>query len=328
MTRVAIIGAGISGLAVAHLLKNDVEVTLFEKSRGVGGRISTRRNGDLAFDHGAQYFTARTAAFKDFIQPLRNKGFIARWDARYAKIDGTNVVARKNWGADHPRYVGVPSMNQICKHLAKDLDVKKNTKIIAINGQDKWQLTDTEGKLYPDFDWVVSTIPAPQAHEIVPACFRYHRNMSAIKMEPCFALMLGLDDMIALDFEAAHITNSDLSWMAINSSKPGRGEAKTLVIHSSKEYAKSAINSSSAEVMQHLLSEASRVMGVDLNGAEHKAIQRWLYASNENEEPTATVFLDHEHKLAVCGDWVLGGRIESAFNSAHDLVVKLKGECL
>jgi predicted NAD/FAD-dependent oxidoreductase len=56
--RIAVIGAGIAGLACAReIARADVAVTVFEKARGLGGRLATRRDGNLAFDHGAQYLT-------------------------------------------------------------------------------------------------------------------------------------------------------------------------------------------------------------------------------------------------------------------------------
>ena len=70
MNKIAIIGTGISGLTCAHYLKELADITLFEKARGVGGRISTRRADPFCFDHGAQYFTAQSKEFKTFIKPL------------------------------------------------------------------------------------------------------------------------------------------------------------------------------------------------------------------------------------------------------------------
>jgi predicted NAD/FAD-dependent oxidoreductase len=52
----AVIGAGISGLICARTLaQHGWLVTVFEKGRGVGGRMAVRRTeAGLAFDHGAQ----------------------------------------------------------------------------------------------------------------------------------------------------------------------------------------------------------------------------------------------------------------------------------
>jgi renalase len=171
MIKIAIIGAGLSGLSAAHFLKEHAEITLFEKAHGVSGRISTRRAEPYFFDHGAQYFTVRTKAFHDFIQPLIKQGIIERWNARYVKFDIDQIIERKNWVDYEPRYVGVPGMNKIAKHLAEGLNVHTNTKILSIKRSDEWQLTDENAKHYSHFDWVISTTPSPQAAELLPKKF-------------------------------------------------------------------------------------------------------------------------------------------------------------
>ena len=66
MKNIAIIGAGIAGISLANLLQKKVNLTVFEKSRGVGGRMATRRAAPYQFNHGAQYFKIANKAFKDF----------------------------------------------------------------------------------------------------------------------------------------------------------------------------------------------------------------------------------------------------------------------
>ena len=58
--KIAIIGAGIAGLTTAKMLRDIAEVTVYEKSRGAGGRICTRYTDSFDFDHGAQFFIAKT----------------------------------------------------------------------------------------------------------------------------------------------------------------------------------------------------------------------------------------------------------------------------
>ena len=69
MTRIAVVGAGMSGLVVARRLAAFGNVRVFEKSRGPGGRMLTRYADAFEFDHGAQYFTARSNAFQAFCSP-------------------------------------------------------------------------------------------------------------------------------------------------------------------------------------------------------------------------------------------------------------------
>jgi renalase len=329
MKKIAIIGAGLSGLSAAYLLKNYAEITVFEKARGVSGRMSTRRSEPYFFDHGAQYFTARTKAFQDFIAPLINQGIIERWNPSYVKFDGNKIIERKNWGEEEPRYVGTPGMSEISKFLAKELNVKINKKIISINYKGKWQLVDNQGTEYSGFDWVICSAPSLQTVELMPKSFLYYNDIKNIQMSPCFALMLGFKQDIPLKFNAAHVINSELSWIAVNNHKPKRLKDFTLIIHSSKEYAEEHINDSNEEVMQDLILETSRIIGCDVSLADYKIVHRWLYANNyKKDHINNIIYIDQKNQLASCGDWCLNGRVEGAFTSAYNLALKIKESIL
>ena len=328
MTKIAIIGAGLSGLSVAHLLKDYADITLFEKARGVSGRSSTRRDEPYFFDHGAQYFTARTKPFQDFIQPFLNKGIIERWKPRYVKFKSNQIIQRRNWCAEEPRYVGVPGMNHVAKFLAEGLNIHINTRIASLNHQDTWQLTDGQGKQYHGFDWVICAVPSPQALELLPVSFAYHSHISVIKMRACFSLMLGFEQRLPLDFEAAHVTDADLSWIAVNSHKPQRQGLFTLMVHSSEDYAEACIDDERDQVMQHLINETSHIIGQDVNQANYKNIHGWRYANNADKKQKSPTFFDQNLRLAACGDWCFGGRVEGAFTSAYNLTKQMKESAL
>ena len=57
--------------------------------------MATRRAGDFEFDHGAQFFTARTRAFREFLRPLVEDGVIADWRADFAELDRSGIRARR-----------------------------------------------------------------------------------------------------------------------------------------------------------------------------------------------------------------------------------------
>lgn len=328
MIKVAIIGAGLSGLTAAKLLKDCAEITIFEKARGVSGRMSTRREESYFFDHGAQYFTARTRPFQSFIQPLINLGIIEPWNALYVKFDGNKITGREKIIDNETRYVGVPGMNAVAKHLAESLNVHIHTQIVSLSYENKWQLVDDEGKVYQDFDWVISAIPAQQATKLLPSHLKYYDDIESIKMRPCFSLMLGFEKSMPLGFDAAHIINSDLSWISVNSSKPGRAQDYyTLVVHSSGAYAEERLNDDREVVMKDLISKTSKLIRQNADNANYKNVHRWLYASNIKQE-NSYVFLDKQHKIASCGDWCSGGRVEGAFTSAYNLVNAMKDSVL
>ena len=327
MTKIAIIGAGLSGLTIANHLRDQADITLFEKARGVGGRMSTRRAKPYSFDHGAQYFTVRTKPFRKFIQPLIDSGVIKRWQAQYVKFANNQIIERKDWKHDEPRYVGVPRMSSIAEHLAKNLNIRVKTRITALRQVNQWQLYDEQGMSHGGFDWVISTAPAPQTTALLPTRFKHHTVIKALKMRACFALMLGFSKSLPLAFAAAHVTNADINWLAVNSQKPRRTKPFTLMVHSSEEYAEAHIDEDRDKIMQYLCSETNRIIGYDVNAAEYKTLHLWKFANNATRENYPT-FIDHNAQLAACGDWCLGGRVEGAFTAAYSLVKKMKKSIL
>ena len=323
MEKLAIIGSGLSGLTLATLLKSKFEITVFDKARGVGGRLAARRTGPFTFDHGAQYFTARTEAFRDFIKPLIDLGVIKKWTARHVEVDGAQIVKRSYWESEEPRYVGVPNMNSIAKQMAQNINVKTNIKIDSILRKDYWQLEDEHGGIHKDFDWVISTAPAPQTLQILPKNFVHHALIKRIEMRGCYSLMLGFSEIFPLEFEDAHVLNSDVSWIAVNSHKPQRGSLHTMVIHSSAEYAEKNMDIDRNIVINHLCQETSSIIQHDATQAIRQVLHGWRYANNAKRD-IYKPFIDHDLKIAACGDWCLGGRVEGAFTSAQNLAHALE----
>ena len=109
--RIGVIGAGIAGLSCAELLQSAGHaVRVFDKGRGAGGRMATRRvaspAGDVAFDHGAQYFTTRDPRFAAAVTRWQQSGAVARWP-----IAGDDA------------WVGTPGMSAVVQALARPLSV-------------------------------------------------------------------------------------------------------------------------------------------------------------------------------------------------------------
>jgi hypothetical protein len=326
MANIAIIGAGLSGLTLATILKDYADITIFEKARGVSGRMSTRRAEPYFFDHGAQFFKTRSDAFRSFISPMIKGGIIERWDARFVEFENNNIVQRRQWGAKNPHYVGVPGMNAIAKYLSRGLDIRLGTRVLSMQKkQHKWHLTDDQGNKLGDYDWVISTIPATQAAELLPPSLSCHSTIKKTKMKGCFSLMLGFEHDLQLEFDAALVRDADISWISVNSSKPARNDAYCLLVHSTNQWADSHMDDDRNQVLADLCQKTSNIIGHDMSMAHHKAVHGWRYANIEKQSGDS-YFIDRKEHVGVCGDWFIQGRVEEAFTSGFGLANKVLGE--
>lgn len=324
---IAIIGAGLAGLTAAQHLKQRANVTLFEKSRGVSGRIATRRANEYAFDHGAQFFKVKTQAFDDFIQPMLKQGIIETWHARFAEIENQAIINTRNWDNTLPHYVGVPGMSAIGKFLSEGLTIHLNTCIKKVSRhEDKWLLYTNDDNCLGQFDWIVLTPPAAQTKALLSGSFPEYDKMLKTEMAACFSLMLGFEEPVNLPYDAALVRGNDISWISVNNTKPRRARGYSLLIHSTNAWASQHINDPKSQVQAYLIAQASKITGLELSSANHQNIHAWRYA-NITKQQGDTHLLNVNQKLAICGDWFIQGRIEAAFTSGFDCATNL-GEAL
>ncbi len=316
---IAVIGAGLAGITIASKMNEKFDVKVFEKSREVGGRMSTRQENSFIFDHGAQFFKIKTTDFKKFLSELFSQQIIKPWNFRLAYFDGQNLSKIKFIRDEDKFYVGVPNMDSIIKHLSKNCNVILNTKIERIKKQnDKWNLYDQNKRSYGSYDWVVLSLPAQQSLELITEKISFYPLIEKIKMKGCFSLMVGMSEPLNLDYDAALIENEDIAWFAVNNSKPSRMNNNCLLINSSYEYASKNINTSKDKVLRHLLNISSKFINNDLLKSNIIKIHEWRYVEAKCS-PKEDYFIDHKKKVAVCGDWFINSRVEGAFLSANEL---------
>lgn len=325
MSRIAIVGAGLSGLIAARELSREHEVRVFEKSRGTGGRMATRQSGQWHFDHGAQFFTARSGAFRRFLEPLIEDGVIAVWHARFAEFRRGERSAARRWTAEHPHYVGVPGMSAIGNYLATGLTVETAFRVERLERTGRgWLVTGDAGRRRGPFDWIILSPPATQSAGLMPAESLLAAVVSERRMKACFALLLGLEHEPDLGFDAARIRDAAISWISANHTKPGRPSAPALVVHSTNAWADAHIDDDLARIRQALLDAACDIAGPAVRRATHVDVHRWRYANADkvHERPPQ---VDADNAIGICGDWLVRGRIEAAYKSARRLLDSLDG---
>jgi renalase len=317
--KIAVIGAGIAGLTLAQRLK--AEVTVLEKSRGVGGRMSTRHADPFHFDHGAQYLTIRTRAFKSSMRPHIESGLLQEWKPRVLTLTAGEQPYKRDWF--EPHYVAAPGMNALAKKLAEGLSVQLQTEVAALVPNGKlWDIQTRDGRILGPYDWVISTAPAPQTQSLFADLYSRQPQPAQSKMTGCYTLMLGLAQPLKLKFDAARVKNSPIRWISVNSSKPGRELPCTLVIHSDNDWAEAHLEDDQDEIRHTLLTELARQLQTDLPSPAHIALHRWRYA--ETTVPLGKNYLIDTHKhLAACGDWCIRGNVEAAFTSANLLATRI-----
>ncbi|QDT09256.1 FAD-dependent oxidoreductase [Stieleria marina] len=328
---VAVVGAGLSGLICARtLMDQGFDVTVFEKSGGMGGRMATRRvNANLSFDHGAQYFTARDERFKRYVRSWVQDEIVQPWQGRIVVLEQGNVKEEKR-GTD--RFVATPTMNAIGKHLAAEIDVNIRTRVASLKQTAKgsgkqsgkqWSLASDSGDDLGQFDAAVVAVPAGQAAKLLSSVPCLADQAEATKMSGCWAVMLATDTTSALDFDAAFVQHSPLSWIALNNTKPGRdGDQSAWTLHATAEWTEQHINASAAEVEELLVNEFWNAVGLSPSKPVHAQAHLWRFALPQNPLPTSCLF-DRDLQIGACGDWCGGPRVEGAFLSGMSMAGRI-----
>lgn len=304
---VAVIGAGMSGLSAAvRLTKAGLNCTVFEKSRGIGGRMLSRRiEGEYGFDHGAQYFTARSQPFRDFLRVGLESGAIKPWHP-----SGSSNVK------DAEMYVGAPSMNQPVKSLAAHLDVRLNIQISDIQRTTEAWRINGNGLTHPlEFDYVVLSVPAPQARDLTRFSPKLQAELESVHMEPCWAVMVELQQASTCEADVIRPADGPIEWLAHNNSKPGRAVTpERWVAHANADWSKSHLEYTSEDVIEELWPEIARIL--EIKGLELPTLtaHRWRYARVSH--PANSHYLEDESGTCLAvGDWCLGPRVECAFET-------------
>jgi predicted NAD/FAD-dependent oxidoreductase len=313
---IAIVGAGLAGLSCATSLQaQGFKVEVFEKSRRLGGRMSTRNGDNWSADHGAQYFTAKDPLFIEELNTWINDSVAAAW---YPHLKVFEDGQWRESGSSEPRYVGMPAMTSPSKHLAKNLQIKYSQTIDHIarkNG--KWMLYSAEdGNIKEQFDWLVLALPAPQAFALTDLIDPSIAEKNRVDMLGCWTVMACFTEKQNMLFDAAFINGEIISWVSRNNSKPGRQGVETLTIHANPKWSQQWIELDKDEASKQILGCAKQI-GLDCQNAQI-SVHRWRYASG-SIAPSPGFILKEAVKLSLCGDWLHGGRVEGAWLSGHRL---------
>ena len=294
---VAIVGAGIAGLAAARsLVDRGISVTVFERAQSPGGRVGTRvvnaielprgLSGELAFDHGAQYFTVRDQRFSELAAEWERDRVIAKWNGRIVSFDGEGW---EDVAEGTARYVGIPGMSAIASAMARGLDVRFGHTI------------ESPESLAQDFDHVIAATPPV--------------STALVSIKPCWTVMAAFEKPVTARFDAAFVNGSALSWIARNSSKPKRNwKIDTWVIQASPTWSHAHLDDQPDDVGAFLMEAFGDLIPAGLPRAFYARVHLWRRATADPPLAVGAI-RDPDSRMTLCGDWCKGSRIEDAFLS-------------
>ncbi|WP_295855589.1 FAD-dependent oxidoreductase [uncultured Xylophilus sp.] len=340
-SRIAIVGAGIAGIACARtLVQAGHDVTVFEADAAVGGRMATETSPYGGFDSGAQYFTVRD---KRFALALEATGAGCRpWSATTVRVlDPQGRVAAAGLPPRKPHWVAVPGMAALPQLWAAPLAAAgrlyTGTAVTALErdtlDRRRWQLrTDGATPVHAGFDTVLLALPAPQAAALLqaadadPGAAALAQQVEPATMAPCWTLMLAFPQAsqpgvvtLGPQWNAARSTHHRIAWLARESSKPGRERIERWTVQASEVWSEEHRHDTPDRVRDKMLRAFAEVTGIRAT-AGHAAVRLWLHA--KTTQPAGRSHLwDASAGLGACGDWCIGHRVEDAFVSGLELAL-------
>lgn len=334
--RIAIIGAGIAGLAAGRkLAQAGHEINVIEKSRGLGGRLATRyagNNNEIKLDHGTSFFTADKPEFMAFVAELLDKNLVSIWGKNMWQYDGEQILKARPNLTEKIKYVAKGGMNSIGKYMARWVDVQTNTKVggltyFGVNRSKKkpWMVNLTNYNTF-EADAVIIATPAPQAYGVLLTCqdeidtFKIIREIDEVEYDPSFAMMAGYSNSDIPEWDLITCNDEVIKTISNENSK-GRGlENIAVVVHSTAVFAKINEEADRNEIADKMIENLTAIIGGWSSSPDWKQLHFWRYASVRN--PIQKLFMELETldaPLALVGDYFDGGTVEDAYCSGLKL---------
>ncbi len=329
LPRVAIIGGGVSGSIAARVLSDHgLSVSLYERSGRPGGRASSQEHDTGLFDHGAQYFTARSPIMRRYVESWVQKGLVMEWQSRIVAFDAPRK-ARPIQGTR--RFTVRGGMQSLCEHLMDDrAEVHYRTQVrhILPSGQ-RYRLVGESTEELGTFDRVVLAMPPEQALRLITALPKLSAAVQPFSMEPCWALLFSVADGRPCDWAGAFVNVGPLRWIALNSSKPTcQSPYQNWVVHARSDWSSAQLDRPTEWIAARLLDEFNAVTGLAVSQPAFMKAHRWRYAIYNTPEtsPTERMLTNQDASIMICGDWAAGARIEGAFLSGCAAAGRILGQ--
>jgi len=315
-----VVGAGLAGLVAAReLRRRGVGVVVFDKGRGAGGRLATRRIGDAVFDHGAQFFTVREAEFGRHVDEWLRAGVVREWCCGFADGDG---MLRAD---GHPRYCGTSGMTGIAKYLATDLDLRTGVRVERVVARDGgWDVTTDAGESWRAASLLL-TPPVPQSLALVESGgfildAESRASLARINYDPCIAVMATFAGMVTLPPPGAvQIEGGEpVYWIADNNRKSVSPRASTFTIHAGADFSRAHWEADDALIVATLMGHAAKFwrdaggQPIEKVEVENWQVKRWRYSKPAVMHAERFLAVRTPPPLVFAGDAFGDARVEGA----------------
>lgn len=306
--RTVIVGAGITGLALGSLLRekhpND-EVTILEKSRGVGGRMATRRTDLGKFDHGAQFYSKKDSMLW-LHQKWQNEGLVEKW------FQSENV----------DKFISRAGMTALAKSLSAVLSVELGKKALKLNSVagGVWEI-EIENHEAIKADRVVLTAPMPQNLELLD---RSGIEVSDRLRQVAYAkaIVLLFEGVSSGEFDGVHgfKENIDESVFSVaNQFRKGLHSVPSWTVVMTPKFSDQVFDQDDDQILSLALREITKL--VPELTYETVQVKKWRYShpiklACLKEEPLFTVVSEN---LFLAGDSYGGASVAGAVASANQL---------
>ena len=318
-SKLAVVGAGAAGAAATYALRDQpVDVTVFEKSRGVCGRAATRRNDDCTYEYGANYLKDEDERVTELVtEILSTDGLIDVEEPIYAfERDGEIGEGRDS---DSHKWTYESGITQLAKRLfaATDASVHNGVRVRTLDRQATgWHVSDAEGADRGRYDAVLLTPPAPQTADLLGEaswdhdhCRNLRKTVATVPYRTVISGMLHYPFELDVPWYAAVNTDKDhdIGWLAREECKAGHvpdGES-LLLVQMNEPYSVANYDLHPDKLLDEIAQRTARLLDDErLTDPDWTDYQHWRYAQPEDTVDGDALATAADHDLYFAGDWV------------------------
>ena len=318
MQSIAIIGAGLAGAVLAdRLLEAGRDVTLFEKSRGTGGRLASARLGDLSADLGAPAINAHGELFRSWLALQQQLGRVELWQPRTVNFRGATLQSEMVW-------LGKGRNSSLTRELIGRAELKTQTRIgVVWPDREGVLLRDDEGQMLGYFDAVICTAPAPQAVRLLEAVPRFAHIAEESVTDPGWVYAASLTKLPQrlTGVDRVEQGHPSISLISIESNKPGRSGA-VIKVEMERDWSEDHIDLPSEQIGEEIRRKLEYWLQEKLE-VEAQRTHRWLYNCSYQPVQEQLSLWDPDTRIGACGDWIGPAGLEGSFLSAQHLADQL-----